>query len=83
MCGQGQRTRSVRCVSTHGATCSVECGTGVQRRSVVCLASRADSPSEQSCGGARPAELRACSGGACQPSTRWYTGPWSEGGIGV
>ncbi|XP_066577130.1 ADAMTS-like protein 4 isoform X2 [Amia ocellicauda] len=60
--------------------CSVPCGPGVQRRSVVCLSSGGgEGPGGgQSCRGAQPANMRACSGGVCQPSTHWYTGAWSE-----
>uniref|UniRef100_A0ABM5F3Z8 ADAMTS-like protein 4 isoform X2 n=1 Tax=Pogona vitticeps TaxID=103695 RepID=A0ABM5F3Z8_9SAUR len=58
-------------------TCSAECGTGIQRRSVVCLSSDADGEAEENCAGAKPAEMRACSGGPCRRVARWYSGPWS------
>nr|XP_006006141.1 PREDICTED: ADAMTS-like protein 4 isoform X2 [Latimeria chalumnae] len=113
LCGVGQRTRNVRCVSNHGdiisdrecntrlrpntsescdmgpcvktwfysdwsSTCSVDCGTGIQRRSVVCLSNYINGQSRENCGGSKPAEMRACSGGSCQRSITWYAGPWSQ-----
>uniref|UniRef100_A0A8C4SA58 PLAC domain-containing protein n=1 Tax=Erpetoichthys calabaricus TaxID=27687 RepID=A0A8C4SA58_ERPCA len=113
MCGVGERTRTVRCISNQGSVvndrecnvqlqpissetcdmghcvrswffsnwnnmCSAECGTGVQRRSVVCLSNYPNGQSDQGCSGTRPPDLRACNGGPCEPTTRWFTGPWSE-----
>ncbi|XP_074836613.1 ADAMTS-like protein 4 isoform X2 [Carettochelys insculpta] len=59
-------------------TCSVECGTGIQRRSVVCLSSYANRQVEETCAGAKPADMRACNSGPCHRTLKWYTGPWSQ-----
>ncbi|XP_012790343.2 ADAMTS-like protein 4 isoform X2 [Sorex araneus] len=75
--------------SDWSSKCSAECGTGIQRRTVICLGSgeaQGAGPAEagpgapaHSCApGSRPADMRACSLGACELSWRWFAGPWAE-----
>lgn len=32
------------------------------------------------CVGEKPAEMKACNGGPCVPTTIWYSSPWTEVG---
>ncbi|XP_059574620.1 ADAMTS-like protein 4 isoform X2 [Alligator mississippiensis] len=64
--------------SSWSDTCSAECGPGIQRRAVVCLSSPGEGPTEESCVGTRPPDMRACNSGPCQRLAHWYTGPWNQ-----
>lgn len=62
--------------------CSAQCGPGVQRREVVCLTRGGVREGEGGgdCVGDKPAEMRACNGGPCEPTTMWYSSPWTQVG---
>ncbi|XP_053699740.1 thrombospondin type-1 domain-containing protein 4 [Synchiropus splendidus] len=61
-------------------TCSAQCGPGVQRREVVCLTRGGvkEGGSGGDCVGDKPADMKACNGGPCVPTTMWYSSPWSQ-----
>uniref|UniRef100_A0A8C2Z3I9 PLAC domain-containing protein n=1 Tax=Cyclopterus lumpus TaxID=8103 RepID=A0A8C2Z3I9_CYCLU len=61
-------------------TCSALCGPGVQRREVVCLTRGAvrEGGGGGDCVGDKPAEMKACNGGPCVPTTMWYSSPWTQ-----
>ncbi|XP_078143483.1 ADAMTS-like protein 4 isoform X2 [Centroberyx gerrardi] len=61
-------------------TCSAQCGPGVQRREVVCLTRGRgrEGGGGGDCLGDKPAEMKACNGGPCVPTTIWYSSPWTE-----
>ncbi|XP_068998800.1 LOW QUALITY PROTEIN: thrombospondin type-1 domain-containing protein 4-like [Embiotoca jacksoni] len=61
-------------------TCSAQCGPGVHRREVVCLTRGGvrEGGGGGDCVGEKPAEMKACNGGPCVPTTMWYSSPWTE-----
>lgn len=61
-------------------TCSAQCGPGVQRREVVCLTRGGvrEGGGGGDCVGDKPAEMKACNGGPCVPTTMWYGSPWTQ-----
>ncbi|XP_068591440.1 thrombospondin type-1 domain-containing protein 4 isoform X3 [Cebidichthys violaceus] len=61
-------------------TCSAQCGPGVQRREVVCLTRGGvrEGGGGGDCVGEKPAEMKACNGGPCVPTTMWYSSPWTQ-----
>lgn len=61
-------------------TCSAQCGPGVQKREVVCLSGGGVREGEGGgdCVGDKPAEMKACNGGPCVPTTMWYSSPWTQ-----
>ncbi|KAM6995185.1 thrombospondin type-1 domain-containing protein 4 isoform 1-T1 [Tautogolabrus adspersus] len=61
-------------------TCSAQCGPGVQKREVVCLTRGGVREGEGGgdCVGEKPAEMKACNGGPCVPTTMWYSSPWTQ-----
>ncbi|XP_068179009.1 thrombospondin type-1 domain-containing protein 4 [Antennarius striatus] len=61
-------------------TCSAQCGPGVQRREVVCLTRGGvrEGGGGGDCVGDKPAEMKACNGGPCVPTTTWYSSPWTQ-----
>uniref|UniRef100_H3CRK1 Uncharacterized protein n=1 Tax=Tetraodon nigroviridis TaxID=99883 RepID=H3CRK1_TETNG len=61
-------------------TCSAQCGPGVQKREVVCLTRSGvkGGGGGGDCVGDKPAEMKACNGGPCVPTTMWYSSPWSQ-----
>ncbi|KAK9513870.1 hypothetical protein VZT92_027371 [Zoarces viviparus] len=61
-------------------TCSAQCGPGVQRREVVCLTQGGvrEGGGGGDCVGDKPAEMKACNGGPCLPTTMWYSSPWTQ-----
>ncbi|XP_031709035.1 thrombospondin type-1 domain-containing protein 4 isoform X1 [Anarrhichthys ocellatus] len=61
-------------------TCSAQCGPGVHRREVVCLtrAGVREGGGGGDCVGDKPAEMKACNGGPCLPTTMWYSSPWTQ-----
>ncbi|KAM3614946.1 uncharacterized protein V6R79_021216 [Siganus canaliculatus] len=61
-------------------TCSAQCGPGVQRREVVCLTrgGEREGGGGSDCVGDKPAEMKACNGGPCVPTTMWYSSPWTQ-----
>ncbi|XP_057690045.1 thrombospondin type-1 domain-containing protein 4 isoform X1 [Corythoichthys intestinalis] len=66
--------------SAWSSTCSAQCGPGVQKREVVCLTRGGVREGEGAgdCVGEKPAELKACNGGPCEPITMWYSSPWTQ-----
>lgn len=62
--------------------CSAQCGPGVQRREVVCLTQGGvrEGGGGGDCVGEKPAEMKACNGGPCVPTTMWYSSPWTQVG---
>ena len=63
--------------------CSAQCGPGVQRREVVCLTRGGvrEGGGGGDCVGEKPAEMKACNGGPCVPTTMWYSSPWTQVGL--
>ncbi|KAL7393955.1 hypothetical protein ABVT39_018297 [Epinephelus coioides] len=61
-------------------TCSAPCGPGVQKREVVCLTRGGvrEGGGAGECVGDKPAEMKACNGGPCVPTTIWYSSPWTQ-----
>ncbi|XP_074509641.1 thrombospondin type-1 domain-containing protein 4 [Sebastes fasciatus] len=61
-------------------TCSAQCGPGVQKREVVCLTRGGvrEGGGGGDCVGDKPAEMKACNGGPCVPTTMWYSSPWTQ-----
>lgn len=61
-------------------TCSAPCGPGVQKREVVCLTRGGvrEGGGAGDCVGDKPAEMKACNGGPCVPTTIWYSSPWTQ-----
>ncbi|KAG7272384.1 hypothetical protein CRUP_035579, partial [Coryphaenoides rupestris] len=61
-------------------TCSAACGPGVQKREVLCLShgGGGDGGGGGDCVGDKPAEMKACNRGVCEPSTMWYSSPWTQ-----
>ncbi|XP_028437274.1 thrombospondin type-1 domain-containing protein 4 isoform X1 [Perca flavescens] len=61
-------------------TCSAQCGPGVQRREVLCLTRGGvrEGGGGGDCVGEKPAEMKACNGGPCVPTTMWYSSPWTQ-----
>uniref|UniRef100_A0A3B5BFW0 ADAMTS like 4 n=1 Tax=Stegastes partitus TaxID=144197 RepID=A0A3B5BFW0_9TELE len=59
-------------------TCSAQCGPGVQKREVVCLTRGGvrEGGGGGDCVGDKPAEMKACNGGPCVPTTLWYSSAW-------
>lgn len=67
--------------TTWSPTCSASCGPGVQRREVVCLTrggAREGGGGGGDCVGEKPAEMKACNGGPCEPTASWYSSPWTQ-----
>lgn len=67
--------------TTWSPTCSASCGPGVQRREVVCLTrggAREGGGGGGDCVGDKPAEMKACNGGPCEPTASWYSSPWTQ-----
>uniref|UniRef100_A0A3B5B4U7 ADAMTS like 4 n=1 Tax=Stegastes partitus TaxID=144197 RepID=A0A3B5B4U7_9TELE len=61
-------------------TCSAQCGPGVQKREVVCLTRGGvrEGGGGGDCVGDKPAEMKACNGGPCVPTTLWYSSAWTQ-----
>lgn len=70
-------------ISHSGPQCSAQCGPGVQKRDVVCLTRGGvkGGGGGGDCAGEKPAEMKACNGGPCVPTTMWYSSPWTQVGI--
>uniref|UniRef100_A0A3Q1C6Q7 PLAC domain-containing protein n=1 Tax=Amphiprion ocellaris TaxID=80972 RepID=A0A3Q1C6Q7_AMPOC len=66
--------------TTWSNMCSAPCGPGVQRREVVCLTrgGAREGGGGGDCVGEKPAEMKACNGGPCEPTATWYSSPWTQ-----